>query len=92
MFYQIFLSPQVERCAIIIYKHGIYELLHELPNQILGKGLRKLGNIRKVSKPSRMIGQCLAPPAEMKILLILAKNFRKIAIKLFPQCAISHES
>ena len=61
MFYQIFLSPQVERCAIIIYKHGIYELLHELPNEILGKGLRKLGNIRKVSKPSRMIGQCLAP-------------------------------
>ena len=25
MFYQIFLSPQVKRWAIIIYKHGIYE-------------------------------------------------------------------
>ena len=31
MFYQVFLSPQVRRCAIISYKHGIYELPHELP-------------------------------------------------------------
>ena len=27
MFYQFFLSPQVKRCAIITYKHGICELL-----------------------------------------------------------------
>ena len=26
MFYQIFLSPQVKRCAIITYKHVMYEL------------------------------------------------------------------
>ena len=32
-FYQIFLLPQV-RYAIITYKHGIYELLHELPNDL----------------------------------------------------------
>ena len=31
MFYEVFLSPQVKRCAIITYKHDIYELLHELP-------------------------------------------------------------
>ena len=31
MFYQIFLSPQVKRCAIVTYKHGIYDLAHELP-------------------------------------------------------------
>ena len=31
MFYQIFLSPQVKRRAIIIYKDGIYELANELP-------------------------------------------------------------
>ena len=30
MFYQIFLSPQVKRSAIISNKHGIYELPHEL--------------------------------------------------------------
>ena len=34
MFYQIFLSPQVKRCAIVTYKHGIYELPHELPNDL----------------------------------------------------------
>ena len=34
MFYQIFLSPQVKRWAIVTYKHGIYELPHELPNDL----------------------------------------------------------
>ena len=33
MFYKIFLSLQVKRWAIITYKHGIYELPHELPNE-----------------------------------------------------------
>ena len=44
MFYQIFLSAQVKQFAIITYKHSIYELSHELPNdfrlihyEILGK-------------------------------------------------------
>ena len=52
MFYQIFLSSQVKRSAIITYQHGIYELPHELPNNVR---LRKLGNIKKVSKLHRMI-------------------------------------
>ena len=34
MFYQIFLSLQVKRWAIITYKRGIYELLHELLNDL----------------------------------------------------------
>ena len=34
MFCQIFLSPQVKRSAIISNKHGIYELPHELPNDV----------------------------------------------------------
>ena len=34
MFYQIFLSPQVKWWTIITYKHGIYELFHELPNDL----------------------------------------------------------
>ena len=34
VFYQIFLSPQVKRWAIITYKHGIYELPHELRNDL----------------------------------------------------------
>ena len=32
MFYQIFFSPQVKQCAIITYKHSMYKLPHELPN------------------------------------------------------------
>ena len=34
MFQQIFLSSQGKRCAIITYKHGIYEFPHELPNDL----------------------------------------------------------
>ena len=34
MFYQFFLSPQVNRFAIITYKHGMYELPHELPDDL----------------------------------------------------------
>ena len=70
MFYQISLSPQVKRCANVTYKHGIYELHQELPNDLrltiaggalvltkekMTYDLRKLGNISKVSKPNRMI-------------------------------------
>ena len=46
MFDQISLSPQVKRSVIIGNEHGIYELPQELPNE----DLRKLGNIRKISK------------------------------------------
>ena len=41
MFYQIFLSPQVKKCAVITYKHSICEFPHELPNNLR---LRILGN------------------------------------------------
>ena len=54
MFYQILLSPQVKHCAIITYKHGIYELPNDLRLNILG-------NIRKLSKPHRMIAQRPVP-------------------------------
>ena len=55
MLYQIFLSPQVKRWAIVTYKDGIYELPHELPNDLKLRKTRKLGNIRKVPKLHRMI-------------------------------------
>ena len=41
MFYQIFFLPQVKRSVITTYKHGIYDLPHELRN---GLRLRILGN------------------------------------------------
>ena len=34
MFYKIFFSSQVKQCVIITYKHGMYELPHELPNDL----------------------------------------------------------
>ena len=34
MFYQVFLLTQVKQWAIITQKHGIYELPHELPNDL----------------------------------------------------------
>ena len=42
MFYQIFLSPQVKRWAIITYKHGIYDLPRELPNDLRLRILRRI--------------------------------------------------
>ena len=54
MFYQIFHSPQVKRCAIITYKQAIHVFPHELPNNLR---LRKLGNIRKLSELHTMIAQ-----------------------------------
>ena len=34
MFYQLFISPQVKQCAIITYKHGIYEQPHKFHNDL----------------------------------------------------------
>ena len=58
-FCQNFLSPQVKLCVIVTYKHGIHDLPNELSNNL--RLLRKLGNIRKLTKPHRMIAQRPAP-------------------------------
>ena len=39
--YQIFFSPHVKQSTIISNKHGMYQLPHELPNDLR---LRVLGN------------------------------------------------
>ena len=39
-FFQVFLSPQVKRRAIICNKHGIYELSHELLKDLRSRTLR----------------------------------------------------
>ena len=61
MFYQIFFSPQVKRCAIITYKHGVYELPHELPNYVR---FRILGSHCPRQVPAAL---ALAPTREKKI-------------------------
>ena len=48
----LILSPQVKQSVIITNKHSIYELPHELPNDLRVKTQdpRKLGKISKISK------------------------------------------
>ena len=46
MIYLIFLSPQMKRWTIITYKYGMYELRHELSNNLR---LRILG-IKEISE------------------------------------------
>ena len=56
MFYKIFFSPPVKRCAIVTYlRNMIYKLIHKLPND--WTDLRRFGKIRKISKLHRMIAQ-----------------------------------
>ena len=64
MFYQVFFSPQVKRCAIITYKHGIYELPNELPKDLrlrkFSRHFRRWGgqsaHTRKKKKRLRKLG------------------------------------
>ena len=53
MFNQIFLSPKVKRSAIINNKHGIYELPHNLPNDLR---LQILGPSKKSGKLENLLG------------------------------------
>ena len=52
---------------------------------------RKLGNIRKLSKLHRMIGQSTAP-RKTENCANTSKNSLKIAIKFLLQCAIPREN
>ena len=71
MFYKILLSPQMKRWTITTYEHGIYELPHELPNDLrphdifaTGGGL---GDHTRKKKRLRILGnqeisrKCLNP-------------------------------
>ena len=69
MLYQIFLSPQVKRSAIISNKQGEYELPHELQNV-----LRSSKN-RENFKTCQNYNLVPSLPAKMKIFSVLAKNF-----------------
>ena len=52
MLYQIFLSPQVKPSTIISNKQGVYELHHELPNDLR---LRFLEDKEKSGKPQNLL-------------------------------------
>ena len=75
----------MKRCPIIICKHGIYQLSHELPNGFRLKDLWKLQNIRKLYKSYRMISYFPVFVPKMKIFLKLEKsslNFTRSALFL----------
>ena len=42
-FLDVFLSPQMQRWEVITYKHGIYQLPHELPKDLRLRILSHLG-------------------------------------------------
>ena len=89
MCYQIFFSPQVKRYTFITYKHGLYQLSHELAND-LRLGSQETRKYQKSVHTPQNDSPVPSPPAKSKILPILAKNLRKAATKPLPQWAIPH--
>ena len=79
MFFQIFFSLQVKGSVILRNKHGIYELRHELPND-----LRLIKEYQENLKISKIYSLVPSLRPKMKVLPILAKNSLKIEIELFP--------
>ena len=55
LFFQIFISPQVKQCAIITYKHGIYELPHELQSNLRSSEIRKNPENAKTSYTDSLV-------------------------------------
>ena len=51
-FYQLFLSPEVKQSVIISNKQGVYEMLHELPNDLR---LSILGNMEISGKSQNLL-------------------------------------
>ena len=76
MFYQIFISPQMNRWDIITYKDGIYEFPLEFPNDL------RLGNLGN----NELLGKCLnvikwphsaQPPCQIKNFVNSSKKVTK---------------
>ena len=87
MIVQIFVSPQAKRILIICNKHGIYEVLHELPNNWILWDLRKWWNIRKISNIRRIIVQCSV--FQNEDFVNTSKNLLKNR-NCFSRCALFH--
>ena len=77
MFYKISLAPQVEWSVNISNKHGVFELPHDLHNDLI---LRILGNQKKPAKSS--LNYSLVPRLTLKEKM-LVKNCWKMEIELF---------
>ena len=76
MFYQIFLSQKVKKCEIITYKEDIFELSHELPNNIRPTSWEIIIYQETVqTSKNDSLGPRL--PTKIKMFLILAKEIFK---------------
>ena len=78
---QILFSAQVKRIVIISKKHGIYELIAELLNNLESQKFRKDHENLSTSKNYKLVP---STPHQSKTFLILAKNKSKLSgIALF---------
>ena len=75
IFYQVLLSPQVKRCAIITYEHDIYALPQALPNE-----LRLRSSLWKHFLAS---GSTQAPPNLVSLtILVTSRNLTQFQSKV----------
>ena len=81
--YEIFLSPQVKQSVIISNKHSIYELPHELPNNLEVQSCKLYSNKCMINSTQIMNTKVFAFIAGLtlkllgrKVLLINRKNNR----------------
>ena len=72
--YQNFFSPQVQRRMIISNKHGIYELPHELPNDLRLRIFEIRENQENVKTSENYI---LVPSPQNKSFVNASKNLLK---------------
>ena len=79
MLYQIFLSPQTKRCAIITYKRDVYELPHELPNYLRLNAILIIGQRKSFCRQRFPEFSCVRKDTlEKDILIKSRKGDRKI--------------
>ena len=95
LFYQISFSPQVKRSGIIYKKTWYIRVASRVADPLKSgpQEMRKYQeNLRKISKPHKIIAQRAAQPSPPPTPPTPPKNSRKIETEPLPQCAIPQES
>ena len=71
--YQNLFSPQGKRSVIISYKHGVYELPHELPNDLKLMTLENRKDQENLETSSNY-NLVTSLPSKLKMFLLFVKN------------------
>ena len=82
----IFTFARSETMRDFTYKHGIYQLPHELPNDLRSQEIRKYQESVWSSQNDRLVP---SPPCKNRNLLIIAKNSEKQQLNL-SRSVLSH--